>query len=298
MFWNKIFHNNKSLHWLYEEIYANNLIDFRVSGGLLGYGISLNPLVQRLVERPDYSPKALDAWIIAGHMGIGPRLFTLDFDDIEVEALQQIQCRLRISELELPFPAFYIVFPKPIDHIGMLGIRHVQLPNDGSVSDAAANMLAVSCYLDDEERSVLTTAMWGEDYVEDLICENKERTIQFSDPMSTEENALLEKMIRLAVNATMMFVHFGWKSLGRYNVSYCEKLRRAGKYEELHRQPTMYGWKDKKPTIYHAEMNGHPGGHVMSSHWRIGHYRQQVHGPMNTLRKRIFIHPTLVIGRD
>ncbi|KVU66024.1 hypothetical protein WK73_28085 [Burkholderia ubonensis] len=43
-------------------------------------------------------------------------------------------------------------------------------------------------------------------------------------------------------------------------------------------------------------------GDEMSPHWRSGHLRMQPHGPQNSLRKLIFIAPTLIradrLGHD
>jgi hypothetical protein len=67
--------------------------------------------------------------------------------------------------------------------------------------------------------------------------------------------------------------------------------------ERLALVETLYDRYVVGPAVLSADLAANSDGdssHGVSAHWRRGHFRFQPHGPHNSLRKLMFIAPTLV----
>ena len=71
-----------------------------------------------------------------------------------------------------------------------------------------------------------------------------------------------------------------------------ERLTRVGS-KKASRIERKLASRYNRIVIGPAQFPGHAGGEV-SPHWRRGHMRMQAHGPQMSLRKLIFIAPTLI----
>jgi hypothetical protein len=121
---------------------------------------------------------------------------------------------------------------------------------------------------------------------------------------------VLAGALRLAVNAMLLLTEFGCKRLGPTNASNYERLRRhvavsrqrGHGLEQAERglrlAPQVYGFS-QDVVLYDRELPPDRETHgdgvpPRRPHWRRGHVKMHAYGPKRSLRKRIFIRPTLV----
>ncbi|ABE47337.1 hypothetical protein [Polaromonas sp. JS666] len=113
--------------------------------------------------------------------------------------------------------------------------------------------------------------------------------------------AVLPDAIRLVSHLAKTFLYLGMKEARARNLNDHTELKarlarverkKQGKLEK--RLQRLYDRIIVGPDALPQELRQGPAAHGVSPHWRRGHFRQQAHGLANSLRKLIFVRPTLV----
>lgn len=127
---------------------------------------------------------------------------------------------------------------------------------------------------------------------------------QFDDTVSGDGvEAEAARCFRVAVNACLALTNFGCKKQWllphdvardqRFAKEKSERGERAKKRLSIAIEKVTFS-QDVKLHDSHGDHDAAQTGSTVSTHWRRGHWRNQPHGPNNSLRKQILIKPVLV----
>lgn len=248
--------------------------DFRVEN------IVDTPLRRAWADGSDaLSMVAVSVWLIDG-----PKTFRPTAQ--QCRALEQIEVNINVKEYAQPYPAILIEPPA-----GMYGPFKAVL----SYHLPAQNYVVLGLLSDDHTEDIVTCAK--EDGNEMEVVLNKFR------PDSRKFAKEATAIYRVAVNACLALVNFGCHKTHLFAKQVESDRRLAGEQSERGakardriKQAVSIVTFAQEVHLHDGDNPAHTGpqGGSVTPHWRRGHWRMQVHGPKNSLRKRVLIKPVLV----
>jgi hypothetical protein len=142
-----------------------------------------------------------------------------------------------------------------------------------------------------------------------IVRECGEDTYAEADAFDLSHRLVLAGALRVAVNSMLLLAEYGCKRIGPTNPSLHDRLQRHLETSQRRRQgvddarrrlrlaPQLFGLS-QEIVLYNREHSpsepSSKGDSPRRPHWRRGHWKMHAHGPQRSMRKRIFIRPTLV----
>jgi hypothetical protein len=245
--------------------------------------------------------EALQLYLWGCVFGEGPKIFAplqLDF-----EALENMDINLGIEDYNQPFSTIVIEIPddyanKRISTSTATG--KLQSPKTAILHFVPGQMLLASVYTNGN-RSYICRLLPIDGTIQDSLTKLANEKSEVINP----DEEINFTVIKAAINACLIMDEVGVKRTGYKNPNYAgdieRRIARKANVErnklDLFLHPSVFGFA-QNVSLFDSEgenpavSDGH-GTHV-SCHWRRGHWRMQVHGPGNTLRKRIRIKPVMI----
>ena len=250
----------------------------------------------------------------------GLKIFRPQADNLE--ALEQMEIRVKLDEYQQPFPSLVIEFPenytnKKIVKNPLPGLRE----DSGIIAEETHSPSFVIVHRDPGTKAILlclyynstdvyTTVIYQNIDIEDSLDRNfKGESYDGSLQSLEEEKKVSKDLFRTALNCILVMEEMGIKKLGPDNPAYYAKLERRikkshPKHDEANRQelfahPIIYSF-DQNIKLYNVERehiyapSDQHSGRTVKSHWRRGCWVNQPYGPKQSLRKRIRRPPVLV----
>jgi hypothetical protein len=115
-----------------------------------------------------------------------------------------------------------------------------------------------------------------------------------NQPLFPGEIPQLEQIMRLVVNAVLYVMRYAADARTTWPAGAPGELVEqalAGR-KSAERQLTRLGYVRTRRITLDEDCDGHAGG--IRAHWRRGHWKNQPHGPKNSMRKLILVRPTRV----
>src|SRR5262245_10066373 len=250
------------------------------------------------------------------------RLNNLDFD-----AMEQIDLSLQIADYNQPYRAIAVEFPEKYQNK-----KEVADPRDGEfnkwtgrtntkthkpmfvgvVHATEIPAIFTTVYMTSFDAYTMILSYQDTTLEEEMIKRGKSGAMDKSLPISSEELTMYMDVIRASLNACLFADDFGMRSQGAHNPSLFERqqhylqVAQKSKNEEriiqarrnLRSHPRIYTIsQDVKLQVTKSKGEYQKTDRHVEPHWRRGHYRMQRHGPGNSLQKRIRIAPVLVNER-
>lgn len=239
----------------------------------------------------------------------GPKIFNLN--KLDFEALENVDLNICVKDYNQPFKTIVINLPEKY--------MEKRLFNQNDIADCVVithekelEILFVTIILKSKELYGFMLADTDITIEQAIKILNTEARNVGNLPVTNDERVSADNICRAILNATLFVDDYGYKKIGPENQSYYDRLVRYNQVakkqknkdkiiktqNEINSHPIVYSFV-QEVELYktHTESSvAEPGepSKVISPHWRRGHYRMQVYGPYNTLRKRIRIAPILV----
>jgi hypothetical protein len=317
---------NRAAIPIYEEIDRRGLIQAEDHDG---------KVVFRMRKFSDTSPTTLQLmslfseagslevnqmWAISRMFAQGPKVYRPSAS--ECEAMEQVELNLPVSEYGQPFDTMAIEFP-PDYQTG----RAVPMPGASPHSPVLAiirhekdlGMISVVMIFS-SGLSITTSLLPGERTIEatlDGMAYEPGGPFLRYDVTETDAD-LSHRVIRLVVNAMMLLTHYGCEKKWGGNPDQMARLNRyldlarkgkgkgnvAAAERDIRLVQQVYGFA-QNVKLYDREVRSHhdsePTGRTVGSHWRSGHWRNQLVGPGRAEVKRLLVrpcivHPELLVG--
>jgi hypothetical protein len=153
--------------------------------------------------------------------------------------------------------------------------------------------MSISCFFDfegsDGAVAFACTTGLGQETIRDIITESR-TNMTHTEPLDDIDHEYNNRMFRLAVNLLLRLSTIPDECPSNQPEPVIRKPRMEGK----HMVPGLYPAKFIGSTLIRhtppaPHKPGEPTGRHLEPHWRAGHWKRQVHGPRNTLRKLIWI---------
>jgi hypothetical protein len=229
----------------------------------------------------------------------GVKLFK--FNNLDFEALENMDIPLEMKDYNQPFPALFIELPPNYTQNRLVRFcSHNELSEPrfiGLCHDAALEFMLAICFY--ETGMVHVSSFSRNETLEEQI---KPRDAggfnwEFKQPTTEEEKINFSKILTAAFNAALLMDEVGVRKIGPANPKYYEKLIRKNKQQEATIHPIIYTFAQNVKIYDQESIDREPGesdGSTRKTHWRRGFWRMQRCGPALSLRKRIRIRPVIV----
>ena len=231
-----------------------------------------------------YDGDAFGMYALSLWLHDGPKIFTPT--RAHCDALEQIEVRLPVENFTSPFPVILVrVNVPPFHSVIIHRWENAQMVTASLLSEGNKNDIVTS----------ITT-------IHNELVENS--LVRF-DEDCRETSSAAHRVLRIGCNAVLALSNYG-NILGLLYPKEVERDRRlvrmggekAAKARERISGAIQVVSFNQEITLHRTERSAiaqgiEPGGSV-KSHWRRGHWAMQVHGPANSLRKRILRPPVLV----
>lgn len=221
---------------------------------------------------------------------------------------------LTFSEIHWPMPAMLFMLPKEFSlryfgaHVPFLTVARAGIGQTIKSPLIISGAHAKDIYQDTGHNVFITTMLrWENGHpmhydarspeqhaVKDLIncpcCKHKYTNIALDKTTVEEDQVMVGKLTTLSVNILLAMTAepelVSPESVIRPERKVSGKILRRALW-----QPHIIGENFRIHYESHAPTGTHRSPHA---HWRCGHWRNQRHGPQNTLMKRIWIRPVFV----
>jgi len=305
---------------VFEEIGRKRAIVARREGDdltIYGLGDDLSfPVHDKLRWALSRGPREMvRTWFHGEIAARGPKVFQPTAE--QCFALEQIAPRIALADYAQPYAVMVIDLPQAYSRQRVCGHRSSLCV--GNHTPEFAMIAQPPCeppplwiqvaFSSDTIWSMSTRAV--DSTIEDAITREFDPSGYQAESMSEEERAVAIDVAHLAVNAMLLMMEYGCKSMGPANESHCRRLqhhlevarkRGSGIVEaerELRLATQLYGLEQNIVLHEHERKDAGEGSDAEDQrrpHWRRGHWKMHAHGPGRALRKRILIKPVLVNG--
>jgi hypothetical protein len=256
---------------------------------------------------------ATDLWLRAELVTHGPKVFRPTVE--QSLALEQVAPQIPTRDYHQPYSVMIIEFPEDYQR------RRTCADSPGAIAESPECVIIgfhespVSTIWTDTVfsswRVVRVTILPSDASIETGIArECGDDSYAEADAFDLSHRLILAGALRVAVNSMLLLAEYGCNRIGPTNPSLYDRLHRHLQEAQQRGQgldnarrnvrlvPQLFGLP-QDIVLYDRE----PGpdsespsecGAPRRPHWRRGHWKMQAHGPQRSLRKRIFIRPTLV----
>lgn len=262
----------------------------------------------------------------------GPKIVKLE-NLIDFDIIEKTDLNITLEDYSQPFPTMIIEFPEQIakqrsvvdpmatwtERVLKVDLHRLWLmpdPTGGETHyptfaivhhDTRAKAMIISVYLSSKFIHSWVSDCIGETF-EEMMQKATGLRMENSLPITNEEEKLFQRIHRACLNTCLFLDTFGMTKIGPQNPSYYRRLEKYAKGTknpqqaqlELRTHPIIYGFKQKIKLRCVPKTERIPGVQIGTSDWhgwRRGHWKMQVHGPRNSLRKRIHIE-AYYVGAD
>lgn len=221
----------------------------------------------------------------------GPKI--VDISEEQFQALSRVEVRLCVKEFTAPFPTILFNMPPGRMHRYVL-LHHRQLEGGPVLIGASVSY--------DHADDIVTVARDNGKHLEATLG-------KFHAGVTQEEADATHLSLRVACNMALAMSGFGCHREYAFpkEVEQCRKYaakRGNLRYDDgstaddrLREQPVILTldrevklWRDRRG----PSEEGNSTGRVQPFHWVSGHWKMQVHGPNNSLRRRQYVAPYMV----
>lgn len=223
----------------------------------------------------------------------GPKIANISAADFA--ALTQVEVNLEVQDFTVPFPTVLFNMPEGKMHSHVFLHKGVCQGNSGQPLP-----IMIACSVSPDHKHDIVTVMR---HHEGEVVE--ESLGKFYGDVTQDESVATHICLRAACNYALAMSNFGCQSAYLFPAE-VEADRKSvakglpGKAEraaERLRDAPVLLTLDRSVRLYHREGGheaGEPTGRERDWGWVRGHWRMQVHGPRNSLRKRIYVAPYMV----
>lgn len=245
----------------------------------------------------------MDTYITIQTLGGGPKIFRPTSE--QLFALEGMKLNIEVADFNMPYPTIIVEFPEEYQ-LSRCPEAHCSILHLHDTTKLFIHSLVYG-------RTALKLWWPGrpQDDVEEWFTDPNVNYDMGNIPTEVGEHEREQIVRRAVLNYCLLLDEVGVRCQGpqtpnQYNklVKWCQKNNKhtTRNKAELQAQPKVYGL-DKKPTPLirivgdASQLPAAETGRKVSPHSRRGHYRMQVHGPGNSLRKRIRI-PLTIVNKD
>lgn len=237
-------------------------------------------------------PTPIRAYCVAGHDALGlaatvrwlkagPKIAQVTEDLYQTFA--HVDINLEVKDCKLPYKEVLVIMPPNHKHRAILICQY---------SDDVIVCNAISYGNKDDIITVIRQRDGR--FVEESL-EKYDTDIEAETATDTECS------LRVAFNMLLAMTNFGYSLEYKYkkeverDTFFFHKRGDEKALERVKESPQILTL-DKTVVLHKVKTHdkGVSTGKELSFHWRRGHWRMQPHGPLNSLRKQIFIAPVLV----
>lgn len=264
-------------------------------------------------------PSVIETFLYSQIFYHGPKVFRPS--KLQCEALENVEVNLSFDEYAQPFPTIIVEIPDnyerliPCEQAGEIRLDAEGLyPMEHRVAFVVLNwnpsrkILAAGGYFTSGQ--CYTRFFWQRnpgETIENALTESQSLELPGSMSSSNAESVAFAKALQVALNAANMLMIFGHRTASS-NKKYTERCAKHISTQEKAKNPVKLNnarrelklipllMELREPVITHVEEkeNSSIVGTIIRPHWRKGYWKQQPHGPGNTLRKRILIPAVMV----
>jgi hypothetical protein len=250
---------------------------------------------------------ATEMFMLTQFVGAGPIVFSLDQRNLE--ACEHTWLNLHFQDYSQPFPTIVIDLPFDYHQKKLIACKQageVSPVGDGIYPDKHYPDFIILHHNPDKKlilmalifssQQVYSLGIWAAtdaDLIESRLAVSvKYPSREDTLPASPEEEELAESCFRLAMNAALFFMRFGYKEKGARNTPHHDRcvrrlaLAKKGKGKdraqaerELRLCPIIYEFKEPVKLYREEKSITKEGGYQVRPHWRRGHQHGYWCGP-------------------
>lgn len=255
-------------------------------------------------------PETLRVYLESNVIRLGPKIFRPSHTDCE--ALENVEMNFPWKSYQQPFSTMIVEYPEDYSQKRIVPCVETGTAHEPDLAIVYYNpkirLMIAGGYLTSNQN--YSGIFWDKENgqtVEDAFAETF-GSAEFSNVH--DEQVIVYRAIRAAINACQLLSMFRTKEIGPDNPSYysrCERYVEKAKtrgQEELRKAqrdlrliPFVYSFQ-QKVTLYEDRRKktseGRSAAIKLRPHWRRGHYRNQAFGSGKKEKRMIFIAPVLV----
>lgn len=332
---NKIFGKPDIICDVFRAIANKQLIQFRISEDRLKCDAlmdDLNPdnnllVIHLLQELKSYRRMAhtIETFATAQILN-SPKIF--EPTQLSCESMEQIAINIPLCDYHQPFPMMVIELPENYIKNKIVPCPQTTVGYSGKPYDPEHYPTLVGVYFDENLKLMIVVVYFSSGQVVNrFFWHREEEPITIEEEISPthvldlpdsltinkEEREVASNAMRVGINACLLLMEYGCKSLGPKNKSWAARLERyiekakkekdvkklEQNIKELNSLPIYYDF-EQHVDLYESTIDESTPVHTIGErsspipHWRRGHWTQQPYGPKQSLRKRILRKPKLI----
>ncbi len=309
----------------YEELVRCHAIQPRLECGELKLDIDRSQLsspVQQwlMTQELDSARDAIDLWLRAEIAAHGPKVFRPTLE--QCLAMEQIAPHIPLADYVQPYPVMIVEFAEDYQRVRGCAVR--SNPAVRSTPECVVigfhpqpvSTIWADVVFGTSDRICLAVLPTDSTIEAGIVREFGDDSYVPLDASDIPDRLAVAGVLRVAVNAMLLLTEFRWRRAGPANPSHYTRLQRhleraqkrgqglENARRNLRLAPQVIDFAQDIVLYTHArtglresEAAGDDDTAHRRPHWRRGHWKMHAHGPARSLRKKIFIPPTLV-NRD